>query len=53
VSGALVNAINLDLAASSVQTFAWTGTNPTGTGFGGPLGAPRPDASASRMRSLL
>ena len=39
-SGALVHQINLDLAATLVQTFVWTGTNPTGTGFGGPLGSP-------------
>ena len=39
-SGALVHAVNLDLAANLVQTFVWTGTNPTGTGFGGPLGSP-------------
>ena len=39
-SGALVHQINLDLAANLVQTFVWTGTNPTGTGFGGPLGSP-------------
>ena len=39
-SGTLVHAINLDLAGNPVPpfTFVWTGTNPTGTGFGGPLG---------------
>jgi hypothetical protein len=43
-SGALVHAINLDLAANPVPSFffVWTGTNPTGTGFGGPLGAATP-----------
>src|SRR5262249_31299985 len=43
-SGALVHEINLDLAANPVSpiTFVWTGTNPTGTGFGGPLGTPTP-----------
>ena len=39
-SGALVHQINLDLAANLVPTFVWTGTNPTGTGFGRPLGSP-------------
>src|SRR4029077_15527653 len=39
-SGALVHQINLDLAANPVQTFCWPGKNPTGTGFGGPLGSP-------------
>jgi hypothetical protein len=46
-SGALVHAINLDLAGSPVQTFAWTGTNPTGTGFGGPLGTPTPQVGST------
>jgi hypothetical protein len=47
-SGALVHAINLDLAANPVSPFffVWTGTNPTGTGFGGPLGAPRPQVGS-------
>ena len=45
-SGAIVHQINLDLAANPVQTFVWTGTNPTGTGFGGPLGLPQPRKSA-------
>jgi hypothetical protein len=42
-SGALVHEINVDLAGNIVPpfSFVWTGTNPTGTGFGGPLGAPR------------
>ena len=42
-SGALVHEINLDLAGSLVDPlfFVWTGTNPTGTGFGGPLGSER------------
>jgi PEP-CTERM motif len=41
-SGALVHEINLDLAGNIVPpaNFVWTGTNPTGTGFGGPLGSP-------------
>jgi hypothetical protein len=41
-SGSLVHQINLDLAGNIVPTFTfvWTGTNPTGTGFGGPLGSP-------------
>ena len=40
-SGALVHEINLDLAGNPVPpfTFVWTGTNPFGTGFGGPLGS--------------
>lgn len=46
-SGALVHAIDLDLAASPVLTFVWTGTNPTGTGFGGPLGTPTPSVGAT------
>jgi PEP-CTERM motif len=38
----LVHAINLDLAGNPVDPvfFVWTGTNPFGTGFGGPLGSP-------------
>jgi hypothetical protein len=38
------NPINLDLAGNPVDPlfFVWTGTNPTGTGFGGPLGSARP-----------
>ena len=39
-SGALLHGIDLDLSGNLVQTFVWTGTNPTGTGFGGPLGSP-------------
>ena len=46
-SGALVHAINLDLAANPVHTFVWTGTNPTGTGFGGPLAASTPSVGSS------
>jgi hypothetical protein len=47
-SGTLVHEINLDLAAISVSpfNFVWTGTNPTGTGFGGPLGAPTPQVGS-------
>jgi hypothetical protein len=48
-SGALVHAINLDLAANPVSSlnFVWTGTNPTGTAFGGPLGAARPQVGST------
>jgi PEP-CTERM motif len=48
-SGALVHQINLDLAANPVppQNFVWTGTNPTGTGFGGPLGSARPQTGSA------
>ena len=47
-SGALVHEINLDLAGNVLPTFTfvWTGTNPTGTGFGGPSGPPQPRKSA-------
>ena len=43
-SRTLLHEINLDLAANPVPpfTFVWTGSNPTGTGFGGPLGSPTP-----------
>jgi len=46
-SGALVHEIKLDLAANLVQTFAWTGTNPTGTGFGGALGVATPSVGST------
>jgi hypothetical protein len=48
-SGALVHEINLDLAGTPVPplSFVWTGTNPTGTGFGGPLGAARPQVGST------
>ena len=46
-SGALLHAIDLDLAGNPVQTFSWTGTNPLGTGFGGPLGSPTPAVGAT------
>lgn len=48
-SGALVHDINLDLAASPVSPlfFVWTGTNPTGTGFGGPLGSATPQVGST------
>jgi len=46
-SGAIVQAINLDLAANPVVIFVWTGTNPFGTGFGGALGNPRALTGAS------
>jgi hypothetical protein len=48
-SGALVHAINLDLAANPVSSlnFVWTGPNPTGTAFRGPLGAARPEVGST------
>ena len=48
-SGSLVHAIDLDLAGNPVPPFlfVWTGTNPTGTGFGGPLGSPRPQTGST------
>jgi hypothetical protein len=48
-SGALLHEINLDLAANPVSpfNFVWTGTNPFGTGFGGPLGSPRPQTGST------
>jgi hypothetical protein len=48
-SGALVHQINLDLAGNPVDPtfFVWTGTNPTGTGFGGPLGSLTPQTGAT------
>jgi len=48
-SGALVHEINLDLAANPVSPlfFVWTGTNPTGTGFGGPLGSGTPQVGST------
>jgi PEP-CTERM motif len=48
-SGALVHEINRDLAGNPVDSlfFVWTGTNPTGSGFGGPLGAPSPQVGSS------
>jgi len=48
-SGALAHAINLDLAGNPVDPlfFVWTGTNPTGTGFGGPLGSARPQTGST------
>jgi hypothetical protein len=48
-SGALVHQINRDLAGNPVDPtfFVWTGTNPTGTGFGGPLGSPTPQTGAT------
>ena len=43
-----LHGINLDLTADPVQTFVWTGTNPTGTGFGGPLGSlPTPQVGST------
>ena len=46
-SRTLVHEINLDLAANPVQTFVWTGTNPFGSGFGGPLGALTPQVGST------
>lgn len=48
-SGALNHQINLDVAGNPVSSlnFVWTGTNPTGTGFGGPLGTLRPQVGSS------
>ena len=46
----LVHAINLDLAGNPVDPvfFVWTGTNPFGTGFGGPLGSlPTPQVGSA------
>jgi hypothetical protein len=43
-----LHAINLDLAGNPVPpfTFVWSGTNPFGTGFGGPLGSPTPQTGS-------
>jgi hypothetical protein len=48
-SGAILHEINLDLAGNIVSpfTFVWTGTNPTGTGFGGPLGSGTPQVGST------
>ena len=48
-SGTIRNPINLDLAGNPVDPFffVWTGTNPTGTGFGGPLGSATPQVGAN------
>jgi len=46
-SGAHVHEINLDLAANPVHTLVWTGTNPVGTGFGGPLGSGTPQVGST------
>ena len=48
-SGALAHSIDLDLAGNPVSAvfFVWTGTNPTGTGFGGPLGAATPQVGST------
>jgi PEP-CTERM motif len=48
-SGTIRNPINLDLAGNPVDPsfFVWTGTNPTGTGFGGPLGSARPQTGST------
>jgi hypothetical protein len=43
-SRSVLHQINLDLAGHPVDPtfFVWTGTNPTGTSFGGPLDSARP-----------
>ena len=48
-SGAIAHAINLDIAANPVSPtfFVWTGTNPAGTGFGGPLGSLTPQVGST------
>jgi hypothetical protein len=46
-SRTLVHEIDLDLAASPVLTFIWSGTNPFGTGFGGPLGSQTPSVGST------
>ncbi len=47
-SRTLVHEINLDLAGDPVPpfTFVWTGTNPFGSGFGGPLGSVTPQTGS-------
>ena len=47
--GAIAHPINLDLDGNTVDPlfFVWTGTNPFGTGFGGPLGSPRPQTGST------
>jgi hypothetical protein len=47
-SRTLLHEINLDLAGNLVPpfTFVWSGTNPFGTGFGGPLGSPTPQTGS-------
>jgi hypothetical protein len=48
-SGAILHPINLDLAGNIVPpfNFVWTGTNPTGTGFGGPLASVTPQVGST------
>jgi hypothetical protein len=48
-SGTIAHSINLDLDGNAVDPlfFVWTGTNPFGTGFGGPLGSPRPQTGST------
>jgi hypothetical protein len=43
----IAHAINLDLVGNPLQTFVWSGTNPFGTGFGGPLGSRRPQTGST------
>lgn len=47
--GAIAHPIHLDLDGNPVDPlfFVWTGTNPFGTGFGGPLGSPRPQTGST------
>jgi hypothetical protein len=47
-SRTLVHPINLNLAGDPVApfTFVWSGTNPFGTGFGGPLGSATPQTGS-------
>jgi hypothetical protein len=47
-SRTLLHEIDLDLAANPVSpfTFVWSGTNPFGTGFGGPLGSLTPQVGS-------
>jgi len=47
-SRTILHAINLDLADNPVPpfTFVWSGTNPFGTGFGGPLGSVTPQVGS-------
>jgi hypothetical protein len=48
-SGSIDHEINLDLSGNPVPSFffVWTGTNPFGTGFGGPLGSPTPQTGST------
>jgi hypothetical protein len=48
-SGSILHAIDLDLAGNPADPvfFVWTGTNPSGTGFGGALGTATPQTGSS------